>query len=61
MIKVFNPNISIDVNFDWFEDHKYFQPTIDIDEVLKQPIRIACLPVFFNSEKTHNFQKLAIN
>jgi hypothetical protein len=58
MIKVFNPKISIDVHFDWFENNKYFQPTADINEVLIQPIKIACLPVFFNMTNMHNFQEI---
>ena len=43
----------IDGFADWFEDNKYFQPTTDLDQVLAQPIKIACLPVFFNVARTN--------
>jgi hypothetical protein len=51
LIKVFNPAAMIDGFADWFENNKYFQPTDAINQVLAQPIRIACLPIFFNIEK----------
>lgn len=57
MIKVFNPSASIDVFADWFEDNKYFQPTTELKEVLAQPIKIACLPVFFNIAKVNNLKQ----
>jgi hypothetical protein len=57
MIKVFNPSAFIDVHYDWFENNKYFQPSTDIEEVVAQPIKIACLPVFFNIAKTNNLRQ----
>mgnify|MGYP003333035484 CR=1 FL=1 len=53
MIKVFNPEAFIDVRYDWFENNTDFQPTTDINEVLSQPIKIACLPIFFNVSRTN--------
>ena len=57
MIKVFNPRAFINVHYDWFENNKDFQPTEDINEVLEQTIKIACLPVFFNIPRTRNLRQ----
>jgi hypothetical protein len=56
MIKVFNPKIQIDVFTDWC-GHRLsseFQQTDKIDEIVNQPIRIACLSVFFDR---HDYYK----
>lgn len=51
-IKIFNPRFPIpDVFVDWFGysfENKFFMDTAVIEEALEQPIKVACLPVFFD-------------
>jgi hypothetical protein len=51
-IKVFNPTIQIDIFNDWVgfssgNNHE-FESTKEICDITDQPIKIACLPVFFD-------------
>lgn len=50
-IKVFNPQLQIDVFVDWFGynfENKRFTDTEIIEEIYNQPVKIACLPIFFD-------------
>lgn len=49
MIKVYNPKITVDCFADWFGfTNNSFQQSTDIQEVLSQEIKIACVPAFYN-------------
>jgi hypothetical protein len=51
MIKVFTAEANVDIFLDWFGENSNFQRCLNYQEVLAQDVKIACVPIYFDTNE----------